>query len=492
LGAEYIHDREEMKKAISLAEIQHTYFTFLQDNFGEFYRAMVDHGLTPHDAATALSRSASSIDELTKKLRGFLEAVEEFWAQASEVAQAHVEDMHDVLKGVFGGDLFPSHNENIASKCGVYIDTLVLPDPFMRSKFLFQRWKPERQAYYLVKHGLNLLQYRELACADVSPPVVVILPDNTALEQDEGQFFLQLGQRDAVVHATKVFRRPFDSFDDLKEFASSLDTVDRVVREVAEPNRVLFDTQWKGSLKEQLERACTDELAELLGTKNPGVIVAAQAVGRMSVSNELLAKAYRLRGTPIIEAATSWQYFVWKLEYDAENLEREANFPDLHVVRALESVAHNEMQWLGRVPAEALIELRKTKAIQEIRTILAKGVKELSLTNPANFHRTTEQVFENIRAAFQQHRKGIDELSSKKWRFARSDIGSWLVVGSLLVTAAATGVPFWGILAIAADQVLDAPKLRSIPKSIQGLARETQRLRQSPVGMLFKYGGRTA
>ncbi len=492
LGAEYIHDREEMKKATSLAEIQHTYFTFLQDNFGEFYRVMVDRGMTPHDAAMALSRSASSIEELTKKLRGFLEAVEEFWAQASEVAQAHVEDMHDALKGVFGGDLFPSHDENIASKCGVYIDTLVLPDPFMRSKFLFQRWKPERQAYYLIKHGLNLLQYRHLACADVTPPVVVILPDTTALEQGEREFFLQLGQRDGVVHAMKVFGRSFDSFDELMEFASSLDTVERVTRELADPTRVLFDTEWKGSLKEQLERACTNECAELLGTKNPGVIVASQALGRMSVSNELLVKAYRLRGTPIIEAPTSWQYFVWKLEYDAEHLERETNLPDLHVVRGLESLAHNEMEWLGRVPAEALIELRKTKAIQEIRTILAKGVKELSLTNPANFHRTTEQVFENIRAAFEGHRKGIAELCSKKWEFARSDIGSWLVVGSLAVTAAATGVPVWGLAALAADQLLDAPKLRSIPKSIRDLAKETQRLKQSPVGMLFKYGGRKA
>ena len=83
-----------------------------------------------------------------------------------------------------------------------------------------------------------------------------------------------------------------------------------------------------------------------------------------------------------------------------------------------------------------------------------------------------------------------DELKSKKWKFAGSDIGSWFVVGSLAVTAAATGVPVWGIAAIVADQLLDAPKLKDIPESIKGLADESKELNNSPVGILFKYGNK--
>ena len=76
-------------------------------------------------------------------------------------------------------------------------------------------------------------------------------------------------------------------------------------------------------------------------------------------------------------------------------------------------------------------------------------------------------------------------LRAKKWKFAGSDIGSWLVVGSLGVTAAVTGTPVWGLAAIAADQLLDAPKLKDIPSSIKNLAKENSKLQKSPVGMLF-------
>ncbi|MDO8947543.1 MAG: hypothetical protein Q7U88_10345 [Desulfocapsaceae bacterium] len=456
-------------------------------NFGHFHKIMVKRGLTPHDAGMALSRTSSSIEELTKNLSEFLEAISEFWNQVSDAAYAHVEDMHETMKGVFGGDLFPAHNNNIASKCGLYTDTLVLPDPFMRSKNLFEQWEPEQKAYYLIKHGLNLLQYKELACADLAPPIVVILPDRTALEEDERKFIHELGSRDALIHAGKIFGRKFHSSEELTEYSASLDSIDKVVSAVQDPSRILFDTEWEGSLKEKLQRATTDQHARLLHTNNPGIIVASQAVGRMSASNELLLKARGLRGIPIIDAPTSWQYLVWKLEYDAANAEREMNLHDLHVARGLQSLAENDMKWLGRVPPDALIEVRKSGAIKEIREILGKGVKQLTTASPDNFHRTSDQVFDNIHAAFEDHRIAINELTSKKWKFAGSDIGSWLVVGSLAVTAAATGLPVWGLAAIAADQLLDAPKLKDIPKSIADLAKESQRIRQSPVGMLFRY-----
>lgn len=170
LGVEAHHNREELKKSVTLTEIQHTYFSFLEANFGEFYKIMLERGLTPHDVGKGLSRNASATNELTKNLARFLETIEEFWTHTADAAHVHVEDMADTLKGVFGGDLFPSNDENIASKCGLYTDTLVLPDPFLKSKDLFKRWTPDKQAYYLIKHGLNLLQYKELACADLTPP----------------------------------------------------------------------------------------------------------------------------------------------------------------------------------------------------------------------------------------------------------------------------------------------------------------------------------
>ena len=50
LAVEHFHDREEMKKSASLADIQNTYFRFIENNFGQYHEMMIDRGLTPHDA----------------------------------------------------------------------------------------------------------------------------------------------------------------------------------------------------------------------------------------------------------------------------------------------------------------------------------------------------------------------------------------------------------------------------------------------------------
>ena len=491
LAVTAMHDREELKKEASLSEIQNMYFKFIEDNFGQFYEMMLKQNLTPHDTGRALTQNEKYIEGFTENLDEFLSVIDQFWEGVGEIAHIHVEDMHGNIKGIFGGDLFPSHDENIASKCGIYTDTIVLPDPFLRSKHIFANYPKKDQAYYFIKYAMNILQYKDLACADVELPIVVILPDQAALQEDERDFFHSLGKQDSLVHAGKLFNRKFDSFEELIEFAQEIDTIERAVAEIGDKSRFLFDTEWTGDIASQLAQALESDHFKPF-VDSPGMLLATQSLGRMSVSNELLVKSRRLNGSPIIEAPTSWQYLVWKMEYDAEKAENELQSENLHVVKGLSDLANGEMQWLGNIPPESLIEIRKEGAMDEIRNILGRGVNELIETNPANFHRSRDQIFDNINNAFSQHQKNIDELTAKKWKFAGKDIGSWLVVGSLEVTAAITGVPVWGMATIAADQVLDVPKLKDIPQSIRDLSRENEKLKKSPVGMLFNINRKNA
>ena len=122
LAVTAMRDREELKKEASLSEIQNMYFTFIENNFGHFYEMMPKKGLAPHDAGIALSRNKKTIDEITKNLDEFLGVIDQFWEGLGEIAHIHVEDMHGNIKGIFGGDLFPSYNADIVCHYGFRID----------------------------------------------------------------------------------------------------------------------------------------------------------------------------------------------------------------------------------------------------------------------------------------------------------------------------------------------------------------------------------
>lgn len=485
LGVTEMHDREKLKTAIPLMDIQNAYFDLIEKNFGFFYKQMVKNKATPHTYAAFVARNEKAVKELFQSTPDFLGTIEQFWLDTMEIAYIHLEDMHQSLKGVFGGDLFPSNDQNIVSKCGLYTDTIILPDPFLRSKEVFRISTKERQVYFLIKHGLNILQYKAAALADVLSPIVVVLPDRTVFEKDEKNFVFELGKRDALIHAEAVFGKKFASFEDMMIFTGELNTLEQVLPKVVNADRVLFDVEWTGSLREKVVRMSKSKDLPPNHKENYGHLVASYSVSRMSITNELLLKSRRLHGTPIIDAPTSWQYFVWKLEYDGLRAKKFNGLADLHVVKGLQSLANSDMKWLGKVPVDALIEIRKNGAISEIRGTLEKGISGLAELRPENFHRTADKIFDNINEAFAQHNLVVKELSEKKWKFAGSEIGSWLVTGAIAVTAVATGHFLWGLAALASDQVLDAPKLKDIPKSIKALAEETRKVKRSPVGMLF-------
>lgn len=486
LGVEYFHDREETKKIATLEEIQNNYFNFLSTNFSMFYDQMIDKGSTPEHIARFVSNSAVIVDDLIKVLPDFLETLFSFWESAEPVVRIHIEDLSEIMKGVFGGDLFPSYTENIASKCGLYVDTLVLPDPFVRSRIIFREADDKTKIYYLIKHAMNILQYKELACVNISPPIIIIYPDQTEFNDDEKKYIYNLGQEDSIYHASKIFGRIFATHEEMIDYCKNLDTVEKAVAAVKDPSRVLFDTEWDGSLSDQLIKRINDPLlSSMLPIKHPGLILASQAVSRMGTSNELLVKTSQLRGIPLIDAPTSWQYFVWKLEYDSYRNSEILKQPNIHIVHALQNLSNKKFQWIGNIPPKDLIDIRKTGALSEIRDILGSGIDSIAKADPYNFLESSNKVLSNIDKSFSEHQQKIKEITSKKLKFAGFDIGSWLVVGSLAVTAAATGSPLWGVAALAADQVLPSPKLNEIPQKIKDLVEDNKKLKRSAVGVLF-------
>jgi hypothetical protein len=478
-------DRTEIKEKNPLKEIQRLYFEYIYRNFGEYHKIAVQRGLTPHQAGLAASNSQESLDHFTKVVPKFLESLKEVWSYVNDATAYHLEDLSG-LKGVFGGDILPSNTHNIASSSGLYLDTILLPDPFLRMGPLFSRWNDRDRAYYFMKHAMNLLNYRELALADVEPPIVAVIPDGLFYDPQQFKLVMSLGEADGAAHASALFGRKFGNFDEVVDFTAKLKSTDELVAAVKAPERLLFDTEWTGTLAEQIERHRTDTLAKVGMDLPVGRMVAMQCSSRMAQANDMLVRCQRFRGVPLVDAPTSWRYLTWKLEYDnrkMHGLDAQAT----QVVAGLQAAANGEMQWLGNIPPEALIELRTTGAIDEIRNILRDGIGDLATMDEAAFKRGASGVVANLQRAVGSHEEALAKLRAKKWKFAGKDVGSWVAIGTVEVAAAATGAPLFGLGAFLANQVMEVPKLKELIPTAKALKQEMETLKRSPVGLLFAH-----
>jgi hypothetical protein len=487
LMATWQADRAEIKEKNPLKEIQRVYFDYIYQNFGEYYEVAVRRGLSPHQAGLAASNSQESRDHFTKVIPRFLESIKEIWSYVNDPCSYHLEDLQG-LKGVFGGDILPSYSHNIASSCGLYLDTILLPDPFLRMGPLFSRWNDQNRAYYFMKHAMNLLNYRDLALADVEPPIVAVVPDGLFYDPHQSKLVTRLGEADGVAHASVLFGQKFSNYADVVDFTAKLKTTDDLVAAIKAPDRLLFDTEWTGTLAEQIERHRSGPLAKVGMAMPVGQMVAMQCASRMAQANDVLCRSQRFCGVPLVDAPTSWRYLTWKLEYDnrtAHGLDAKAT----QVVAGLQAAVSGQMRWLGNIPPAALVELRTTGAIEEIRTILREGVSDLETMDEAAFKRGANAVVENLQRAFGAHEEAVAKLQSKKWKFAGKDMGSWIAIGTVEVAAVATGAPLFGLSAFLANQVFDVPKLKELVQTAQALKKEMETLKRSPVGLLFAHKG---
>lgn len=483
----YQADREEWKDLMSLKQIQEAYFDRLQNVFGQPFEMMLEAKADPYRFAEWFASEKERVTETIGLVDEFVSGTIEFWENISDPTWIHLEDSFD-SKAVFTGEIFPDGRSNVVSSTGIYFDTTVLPDPFLKMAPVLAHMDEQDRVTEILRLGLQVLQYRDLAIADVTKPLVAVLPDRHGLEESYRKFVHDCASDDTVKHARRLFGQEFADVEELTDFLKRFKTSGDIVASLQQPDELVFATEWDGSLAAHIDRFISEN-GKKLGISAPGEAVFVQLLTRFSQANDSYQRSRELRGTPIVRAETSWMWFNWMLRANAQELDEEA-LTGLHIARALGTTVKKEISWLGNVPSAALIEIRKTGALDEIRALLGTGIRELVDARPENFHRTGDKVFDNLYSAFLAHEKQLGAIRVKKWKFAGLEVGSFFVVGGIEMAAALTGLPLFGAAAATASRLGVIPTAKELKEKFGKLKAEDTKLSSTGVGILFKHGRR--
>lgn len=479
--------REEAKKEVSLLQIQEAYFTLLFKEFGTFYEQMLKANATPAHAAKVFCRDEELVKNLNEALPHLAEALREFWAAVGDAASYHVQDGRQ-LKATFAGDLFPAHWENAVSTAGLYVDTIILPCPITRIAPLIEALPAREIATMLLKHTLTAMGYRDVALADVDPPIALVIPNTDDIDPEGRNDLVTRALPSTLKHAGYLFGRPFESIEHLMEFCNHLASPEQVMNELKGRDRLIFDTDWGRDAATQLATSiANNQVLPGLDNSIAGHHVLTGCLGRMPQAMAAQQNAFHFGGTPLINAETSWLHYTWLLEYEGSPVSGDAEGrQSLHVVRALAAEADNNLEWLGNVPPQVVLEIRKQGLADEVRALLGNGISQLIGVDPNNYFRTADQVVENIDRAFREHHKALIEARQKKLKLYGIDVAACLAVGGVAVAAAMTSSPALGAVSGVLG-VAGLPNLKDIKTKFSEIAAEDRARRLSPTGLLFRH-----
>lgn len=479
--------RDDAKKSLSLARVQEEYFEFLFREFGWLYDQMKKAEVSPATAAEITSRHDDMMKNLAEALPEMVDVVREFWSSVGEAAGYHLQDSQQ-LKAVFAGDIFPAHWENAVSTAGLYVDTIILPCPITRLGVMLKAAPSAQLIKLVVKHVLNAMTYRDIALADVDPPIAMIVPNPNDADDDDRKELVVQATPAICAHAGYLFDRTFESIEELREFCIHLKTIEQVGKALKRPDRLIFDTEWGSDPLEQLARS-VKENAHFPGMNEPnaGYHVFASSIGRMPQALGAQQAAQHFRGSPFINAETSWLHYTWLLEYQGGRREDDlTSRHSMHVVRALVAEANNNLEWLGNVPPQTVLDIRRRGLADDLRELLGQGVSNLIGINPDNYFRTADQVVENLNTAFRKHQEVLREARNKKLKLYGIEVGACTATGAVAVAAALTGNVTLGAISGVLG-VAGLPNLKDIKTKFKQMAAEDKARRESPTGLLFRH-----
>ena len=250
----------------------------------------------------------------------------------------------------------------------------------------------------------------------------------------------------------------------------------------------MFDTEWGGDAAHQLSKAMTEN-PTLPGMAQDvaGHHVIAACLGRMPQAMAAEEAAFQFGGSPLISAPTSWKYYTWLLEYQGVTAQNQSgNLQARHVSRALSAEVGVNLEWLGNVPPETILEIRKNGQAEELRALLSNGISDLLKINPENYFRTADQVIENLDKAFRNHQRQLSEAKNKKLKLYGIDVPTCLAVGGIGIAGAMTGnAPLQGISAVLG--VAGLTTIKDIKTKYAEIAAADKARRASPTGILFRH-----
>ncbi len=359
-----------------------------------------------------------------------------------------------------GGTRFGESQFDSVRKVALYADTVLIPDPIM--PWIEDPRSEERFRHVLfLETAFALLHLKPLVDADLPYPAVVVFPSyEKSLERSDRTTQDRIN-RLVLGILSHYLGRDFSDFEDLHKFSIANET--EFLTKVDEHHLLVAPN---GSVGEPLLTALNtyietikewrsdDHVGAILRLPR-GAIVLNALMERIAPQSHLLENAEELSCCPMLCFPSQWHYYSMSCRFFEEQL-KACGALNEQTIKTVRAINQPDLNWLGNVPVEALVDLRRNNENEQFRRSLKERVSELHGAAVSDLDRITSEVSRSISSLLAAHDKQIATIEEKySHKYRNIAIGSWITVAAALVPALA---PFLGVSApiVLGGQYLDA------------------------------------
>lgn len=370
----------------------------------------------------------------------------------------------------------------------LYVDTVVADDwLFSMREMLEDRDRPHQGdlgVNVLVEY-VYLQALRQLALADVVPPILIICPSPHYADDELRKVSKRISEWLTLQYATQLFGRSFNNLIEVLEYTSIIRDDHHLATKISDPSLIWEQGQ---SLESKLKHKLAVAEGGLnisgfppeLASSSPGssLIIHEMAgfdvLAQQQVDNEILQLDPRV-------SPYHWEGYLWTLSQRKTDTEQNSRFrEETAVARILEQP---DISWLGNIPTEKLLDMRAQSQMEEMRCLFRDANDRLKYTSPEKFSILATEVSSNLQEALLTHERELRSRTAKDvWGLGVS-IGAFIVNGTL--SLASVAIPWLAIPAAAIGLGAGLGSVRDVIRRVQRLRKYKSESTARPIGILW-------
>jgi len=402
--------------AVSIKEINNIlaeYFDIIDSYFGSIKHHLGQEEDSHIDLAVHMARYPLVSDLIIDAIDDIDEQISAFWQKNLKTVVEYVKQQ-DSLKCLYSGDISPVILENFVKRSAFYIDTVILADPIYNLT-LFQKQIILDRKYYLqklIRHVFNVWKLKDLALLDSPQKVIIILPINLQLvNQESRNSLIATADQNLAAYVGKILDVKLDSGEACLDYLEKETTADGLFKQFKHPELLprIFASQ-ESFQKFLADFSNTGKFAKFKERESVGWDFGIYLRSQFIRVQEHKHFCEKLIAEPIYDYDLPWFFF---------NYEMGGVDMDAAIATALQNEKFN---WISKVPLSAIAVMRAENKLEYMRSVLRQGVTDLKAKKDKDLIVVGEQIEANLKDAFAKQESEIGVLQAQVNKIVRKDI----------------------------------------------------------------------
>jgi len=389
------------------------YFDLIDSYFGSIKHHLGQEEDSHIDLAIHMARYPLVSDLIVDAINDIDDQINAFWQKNLKTVAEYIQQQ-DSLKCLYSGDISPVILENFVKRSAFYIDSVILADPIYNLT-LFQKQIILDRKYYLqklIRHVFNIWKLKELALLDTPQKVVLILPINLQLVNQESRNRLIIAaDQNLAAYVGRILDVKLDSGEACLDYLEKETTADGLFRQFKHLELLphMFSSQ-ESFQKFLADFSNTGKFAKFKEKESVGWDFGIYLRSQFIRVQEHKYFCEKLIAEPIYDYELPWFFF---------NYEMGGVDMDAAIATALQSEKFN---WISNVPLSAIAVMRAENKLEYMRGVLRKGITDLKAKNDKDLLKVGEQVEANLKDAFAKQESEIGALQKQVNNIMRKEI----------------------------------------------------------------------